>query len=233
VSTPRRSLSPTELKRLHRGWRRRTEGRVALLLDGVQNPFNLGSIARTAAALRVERAWLTGTATDLAGPKFQKTALGTDRLVRWEHVLRPAAALAAARDHGYRLVGVELGTGSRPLFDLDLAGDVCLVVGHEERGLSNAAFAECDDVGFVPLLGRVGSLNVASATAIALYEVRRQEWTTATAHAEATAHSGTADAEATAHSGTAVHSPAAPDAEAAAESRAAARSETAAHPEVD
>ena len=64
-----------------------------------------------------------------------------------------------------------------PLFELDLAGDVCLVVGHEEHGLSKATLATCDRVGFVPLLGRVGSLNVATATALALYEVRRQEWT--------------------------------------------------------
>jgi tRNA (guanosine-2'-O-)-methyltransferase len=177
VTEPRRTLSSTELKRLHRGWRRRTSGRLALLLDGVQNPFNLGSIARTAAAMRVERAWLVGPAVDVRSPKVQKTALGSDRLLRWDAHPRPAAALAAARDDGYRLIGVELGTGSVPLFELDLAGDVCLVVGHEEHGLSKAALATCDRVGFVPLLGRVGSLNVATATALALYEARRQEWT--------------------------------------------------------
>ncbi len=181
MNSTRRSLSSTELKRLHRGWRRRTVGRLSLMLDGVQNPFNLGSIARTAAALRVERAWLVGPSVDLSSPKVQKTAMGSDRLLRWDAVTRPAPALAAAREDGYRLVGVELGTGSIPLFELDLRGDVCLVVGHEERGLSNAALAECDRVGFVPQLGRIGSLNVAMATSIALYEARRQEWSTAPA----------------------------------------------------
>ena len=47
---PVKPLGPTDLKRLHREWRRRTEGRVALLLDGVQTPFNVGAILRTAAA---------------------------------------------------------------------------------------------------------------------------------------------------------------------------------------
>ena len=173
----RRTFSSTELKRLHRGWRRRTTGRLALLLDGVQNPFNLGSIARTAAALRVERVWAAGPAVDVRNPKVQKTALGTDRMLRWDAHPRIGAALDAARSDGYRLIGVELGTGSAPLFELTLTGDVCLVVGHEERGLSRTAMAGCDRVGFVPLLGRVGSLNVATATALALYEVRRQEWT--------------------------------------------------------
>ena len=57
------------------------------------------------------------------------------------------------------------------------------MVGHEERGLSKATLAACDRVGFVPLLGRVGSLNVATAAALALYEVRRQEWTAPEAEA--------------------------------------------------
>ena len=47
-------LDGTGMKRLHREWRRRTEGRLALILDGVGNPFNVGSIVRTAAAERVD-----------------------------------------------------------------------------------------------------------------------------------------------------------------------------------
>ncbi|MEA3217955.1 MAG: hypothetical protein QOJ19_4111 [Acidimicrobiia bacterium] len=176
MSSPRKSFTPTELKRLHRTWRRRTEGRLALVLDGVQNPFNLGSIARTAAAFRVDAAWLVGVAQGLGGPKVQKTAMGSDRFVKWYEAETIGQALREARDDGYRLMGVELGTGGRPLFELDLRGDICLVVGHEERGLSTAALAACEALGFVPLLGKVGSLNVATACGIALYEVRRQEW---------------------------------------------------------
>jgi tRNA (guanosine-2'-O-)-methyltransferase len=176
VTEDRRSLSSTELKRLHRTWRRRTEGRLALVLDGVQNPFNLGSLARTAAAMRVEAGWVVGAGIGLRGPKVQKTAMGSDRLVPWAEVARTPEALDAARADGYRLVGLELETGGRPLFELDLRGDICLVVGHEERGLSGAALRGCDRIGYIPLLGRVGSLNVATAAAIAMYEVRRQEW---------------------------------------------------------
>jgi tRNA (guanosine-2'-O-)-methyltransferase len=53
---------------------------------------------------------------------------------------------------------------------------VCLAVGHEDHGLSRGCLEACDHVAYLPLLGRVGSLNVASATAIALYEVRRRSW---------------------------------------------------------
>jgi tRNA (guanosine-2'-O-)-methyltransferase len=51
---------------------------------------------------------------------------------------------------------------------------VCLVVGHEDRGLSKTALAACDQVVFLPQLGRIGSLNVATATSIAIWEVRRR-----------------------------------------------------------
>ncbi|MET0627834.1 MAG: TrmH family RNA methyltransferase, partial [Acidimicrobiia bacterium] len=59
---------------------------------------------------------------------------------------------------------------------VELGGDVCIVVGNESNGASAEVLAACDAVGFLPLLGRVGSLNVATATAVALYEARRQAW---------------------------------------------------------
>ncbi len=166
----------TDLKRLHRTWRRRTEGRVALLLDSVQNPYNLGTIARHAAAYRVEQGWLVGEHGAFGHPKARKTAMGTDRLVPWAFVASPADGLAAAAEAGYRLVGVELVADAQPLFAVDFDQPTCLVLGHEERGLSPAALTRCDEIAFIPQVGKVGSLNVAAAAAIALYEARRQEW---------------------------------------------------------
>jgi len=169
-------LGPTDLKRLHRSWRRRTEGRVAVLLDGVQNPFNLGAIARTAAVQRVERGWIVGHDTSMDHPKARKLSMGTDRLVPWEHADTTAAAIAAARSAGFAIIGVELTGDARPIFSVDLTRPVCLVVGHEERGLSGTALGSCDAVVYLPQVGKVGSLNVATTLAVALYEVRRQEW---------------------------------------------------------
>ena len=60
---------------------------------------------------------------------------------------------------------------------LEPGDKVCLVLGHEERGLTQACMAACDAVAFIPMLGKIGSLNVATAAAIAMYEVRRQSWT--------------------------------------------------------
>lgn len=172
-----RQLDSTGLKRLHRSWRRRPVAPVALLLDHVQSPFNVGSILRTAAALRVDHLWLVGDTASPTNAKTAKTALGTQRYVEWTWHDSVAEAASAARAKGYRVVGLELTDDAVPLPDLAVGGPVCLVVGHEDRGLAPAALDACDVVTFIPQLGRVGSLNVATAAAIALYELRRRDWT--------------------------------------------------------
>ena len=170
-------LDGTGLKRLHREWRRRTDGRLALVLDNVQSPFNVGAIVRTAAAYRVEQAWLVGATPELDDAKVRKTALGCDRYLTWQRVRHYRRRARRRRGPtGFSPVGLELADGASPLHELAFTGDVCLVIGHEDRGLGPATLDACDAVAFIPMLGKVGSLNVATAAAIALYELRRQRW---------------------------------------------------------
>ena len=169
-------LGSTDLKRLHRSWRRKGSFRLALLLEAVQSPFNLGSIVRTAAAMGAEELFLVGETAIPNSSKAQRTAMGTDRYLRWRTYTDIASAVADIRADGYRVVGLELADQAVPLASVDLAQDVCLAVGNEDRGLSSACLASCDVVAFAPQVGRVGSLNVTAAAAIGCYEVRRQGW---------------------------------------------------------
>ncbi len=168
-------LDGTGMKRLHRDWRRRTNGRLALVLDNVANPFNLGSIVRTAAAERVNHLWIGG-GTEPSHDKVNKTALGTARYLTWTVTDDGPSAVQAAKAAGYRTVAIELTTDAIPLHQVEMGTDVALVIGHEDRGVTAATLAQCDAVAFIPQLGKVGSLNVATATAIAIYEARRREW---------------------------------------------------------
>lgn len=169
-------LDSTGLKRLHREWRRRGHPRLGLMLDRVQNPLNVGAVVRTASAERVDHLYLIESASPDA-PKAARTAMGTERYLAWSTFCDAASAMAAVRRDGYRIVGVELAAQARPLHELDLTGAVALVLGNENHGLSAAVLESCDEVGFIPQLGRVGSLNVAASAAIAVYEARRQQWT--------------------------------------------------------
>jgi tRNA (guanosine-2'-O-)-methyltransferase len=172
-----KQLDGTGQKRLHRTWRRRTEGSVALLLDSVQNPFNVGSIVRSAAAFRVDHVWLSGATEPITHPKTKKTALGAERYLTFTVCATAEEAVRDAQGQGYQVVGIELADDAMPLHEVTFTGRVCLALGHEDRGLSVATLAACDDVAFIPMLGKIGSLNVATAAAIACYEVRRHSWT--------------------------------------------------------
>ncbi|MCL2581755.1 MAG: TrmH family RNA methyltransferase [Streptosporangiales bacterium] len=174
---PPRQLRPTDVKRLNRDWKRRTEGRVSLILDSVAQPFNVGSVVRTAAAFGAEKLWLCGNTPDLSLPAVGKTALGTDRYLTVVREHSPAAAAKAAAEEGFRTVAVELANGALPLFEAPLDGDICLVIGNEDHGCAPATLAAVHAVAYIPQPSRVGSFNAAIAAGIVLSEVRRREWT--------------------------------------------------------
>ncbi len=169
-----RALSPTDLKRLHRRWRQRSQHRLGIGLDGVQGPFNVGAVIRTAAAYRCESLWLTESATGPDNPKVGKTALGTDRFMTATRVPTGSEMVGELHGRGFMVIAIELADTSKPLFELDLARDVCFIVGNEDHGCSSATLDAADEIAYLPQFGKVGSLNVATAASIAMYEWARQ-----------------------------------------------------------
>jgi tRNA (guanosine-2'-O-)-methyltransferase len=171
-------LRPTDLKRLHREWRRKTPGRLDLVLDGIQGPFNVGGIIRTAAAYRVHTIWLVADATGPDNTKVGKTALGTDRYIQFERRESPDDAVTEIAADGLRMVSLELADDAVALHEADLEGDIALVLGNEDHGVSKTLLAASSQVAFAPQLGKVGSLNVSAVTAIGCHEWARHRWVT-------------------------------------------------------
>jgi tRNA (guanosine-2'-O-)-methyltransferase len=172
-----RSLTTTEIKRLNRQWRRGMSGSLSLALVSLHNPFNVGSIYRSAAAFGVDQVFLVGATPTPQDAKVRKTALGTEAGVATVHVDHLAEVATTVHDTGGQLVAVELAQGAVAIHEFDFASDVCLVLGSEAHGLPPSAIAQCDAAVYIAQPGKVASLNVATAASIAVHEVRRQAWT--------------------------------------------------------
>jgi 23S rRNA (guanosine2251-2'-O)-methyltransferase len=145
-----------------------------LAVDGVTDPHNLGALLRSAEAAGATGAILTRHRAVHITATVAKAAAGAIEHVPMAVVAGLPAALARAKDLGCWVVGLA-EDGDHPVFDLALATEpIVLVVGSEGTGLSRLARARCDVVVSIPMKGRLPSLNVSAAGAVALFEVSRR-----------------------------------------------------------
>lgn len=146
---------------------------LILILDGIQDPHNLGACLRTADAAGVDAVIVPRHGAAGLGPTVSKVAAGAAESVPFAAVSNTGKALAWIGEYGISVIGTsDAGEGS--LYDCDLTGPVALVMGQEHAGLRKNIAARCDKLVSLPMQGAVSSLNVSVATGICLYEVVRQ-----------------------------------------------------------
>jgi 23S rRNA (guanosine2251-2'-O)-methyltransferase len=151
------------------------ETALLLVLDGVQDPRNLGACLRTADAVGVQALIVPKDRAASLTPAARKVACGAAETVPFQQVTNLARTLEKLRNAGLFVVGAA-AEASKTLYDVDLTGPVAIVLGGEERGLRRLTREHCDCLVRIPLTGTVGSLNVAVAAAVLLYEAHRQRW---------------------------------------------------------
>lgn len=152
------------------------DGRPPFLVavDGVTDPGNLGAVLRSAECAGATGAVLPKHRSAHVTPTVAKAAAGAIEHVPMALVPGLPNALARAKELGLWVVGLDSG-GTQRIDQVTLAAEpVVLVFGAEGRGLAPLVRRRCDVVAAIPLQGRLGSLNVAAAAAIATYEVARR-----------------------------------------------------------
>lgn len=149
------------------------EAPFLVAVDGVTDPGNLGALLRTAECAGATGVVLPRHRAVHVTPAVTKAAAGAVEHLPMAVVGGLPAALERLKAAGLWIVGLD-GSGDTALAELPVAADpVVLVLGAEGTGLSRLVRQRCDVVAAIPLRGRLGSLNVAAAAAIATYEVAR------------------------------------------------------------
>ncbi len=150
---------------------------LVLVLDGVEDPRNLGACLRAADGAGVDAVVVPRRRAAGLTPAARKTASGAAEALTVFAVTNLARALEAMGDAGLRRIGAVLDTQSRPPWKIDLTGPTALVLGAEATGVRRLTRERLDATVHLPMLGSVESLNVAVACGVLLYEARRQRIT--------------------------------------------------------
>ena len=143
-------------------------------VEGIASAENLGAVVRSCAAFAVHFLIVGET----CGSPFQRRAVSGSMGTIFEQpvvqVEKLAEKLNALRARGVRCIAAHPRPGAKKLSAVDLRNDCCLVFGAEGPGLTETALAACDAMVEIPMPSHMNSLNVASATAVFLYEATRQ-----------------------------------------------------------
>ena len=168
-------LQGTELKRFLRAYRRAHPPRrqIAALLQSVEYPMNVGSIFRMADGAGMAELMLAGITPRPPHPTIDKVGRLKSLRVPWHYMEDTVQAAVAMRQAGYQMVAVELTDTAVPYHEFAFSDKVCLVVGHEDHGVTKAVLAECDAAVFLPMYGKGQSLNVHVALSIVVYHLLR------------------------------------------------------------
>ena len=143
-----------------------------LILDGIEDPHNLGAIIRTAECAGVHGVIIPKRRAAGLTATVAKTAAGALEYVPVVKVGNLAQAMEKLKEEGFWIYGTAFS--DQNLFETELSGSVALVIGNEGSGLSKNVQAHCDALVSIPMVGKITSLNASVATAVAAYEVRRQ-----------------------------------------------------------
>lgn len=146
---------------------------LIVLLDGVEDPHNLGAIIRSAECAGAHGVVIPQRRSASLTGVVEKTAAGALEHMPIARVVNLPRAIEELKEAGFWVVGAE-ASGDRWIYDVDLKGAIAIVIGGEGQGMHRLVAEKCDFVAKLPLLGKTTSLNASVAAGVVLYETVRQ-----------------------------------------------------------
>ncbi len=146
---------------------------LLVVLDGIQDPQNLGAIVRTGEAAGAEGLFISKRRAAGITSAVARASAGAVEHLPVARVSGLPAFLGWLKDHGIWILGAD-PSAARSLYDVDLRVPLALVIGGEHRGLTALVRERCDLLASVPMRGRLASLNAAACAAVFLFEIQRQ-----------------------------------------------------------
>lgn len=147
---------------------------IYILLENIRSLYNVGSIFRSADAACVQKIFLCGITGYPPRKEITKTALGAQDTVPWEHFPNASEVILKLQSEGITVLAVEQTDKKNNLWTRPLSFPVCFVFGYEVEGLAQETIDLCDDVVEIPMFGFKGSLNVAVACGIVIFDALRR-----------------------------------------------------------
>lgn len=142
-----------------------------VMLDGLEDPHNLGAILRTCDASGVDGVIIGKNRSVRLNSTVAKVSTGAIEYVKVVEVTNLTNTIKKLKDNGYWIVGAEAGEKSSLYTNINYDMPICLVVGSEGKGISRLVTENCDFLIKIPMVGHVNSLNASVSCGILIYEI--------------------------------------------------------------
>ena len=146
---------------------------MILILDSIQDPRNLGACLRSANAAGVSHVVINKDGSAPINSLVHRTSVGAINSLQIFHVTNLSRTIKQIQERNIWVVGLDGNTQSS-IYNVNLTGSIAIVLGSEGKGIRPLIKKTCDQLVSIPMSGNIESLNVSVATAISLFEIKRQ-----------------------------------------------------------
>lgn len=150
----------------------RGEKPFVIILDGIEDPHNLGSIIRTAECAGVHGIIIPERRSASVNQTVAKSSAGAIEHMKVAKVVNISDTIDTLKDKGLWIYGAD--ANGETYYESNLEGSIGLVIGNEGKGISRLVKEKCDVILSIPMVGKISSLNASNATSILVYEIVRQ-----------------------------------------------------------